>query len=154
MLTLDLKPGLTEKQLSERILRDVGAAGRKRAQTVLRGLFPERLADTMAALCGIDPFKPANELRREEREMLVRLTKALPLPVDGTEPIAAAVVTAGGADVKQFNPATLESKLVSGLYAAGEVLDVDALTGGFNLHIAFATGYCAGRAAAAQPQGT
>ncbi|NLI22146.1 MAG: NAD(P)/FAD-dependent oxidoreductase [Clostridiales bacterium] len=153
-LTLDLKPGLTEKQLTERVLRDVGAAGRKRAQTILRGLFPERLADTMARLCGIDPFKPANELRREERETLVRLTKALPLPVDGTEPIAAAVVTAGGADVRQFNPATLESKLVSGLYAAGEVLDVDALTGGFNLHIAFATGYCAGRAAAAPPRGT
>ena len=147
-LTLDLKPGLTEQQLAERILRDVGEAGRKRVQTILRGLYPERLAETMAMLCGIDPLKPANELRREERELLVRMTKALPLPVDGTEPMAAAVVTAGGADVRQFHPATLESKLIHGLYAAGEVLDVDALTGGFNLHIAFATGYCAGKAAA------
>lgn len=147
-LTLDLKPGLTDAQLSERILRDVAGAGKKRVQTLLRGLFPERLADTMAALCQIDPLKPANELRREERETLVRMTKALPLPVSGTEPIAAAVVTAGGADVRQFTPATLQSKLIAGLYAAGEVLDVDALTGGFNLHIAFATGDCAGRAAA------
>ena len=147
-LLLDLKPGLTEQQLSDRILRDVGEAGKKRVQTLLRGLFPERLAETMATLCGIDPLKPANALRREERETLTRMTKALPLPVSGTEPIAAAVVTAGGADVRDFNPATLESKRIRGLYAAGEVLDVDALTGGFNLHIAFATGYCAGRAAA------
>jgi len=147
-LTLDLKPGLTEAQLTDRVMRDVSAAGRKRMATLMRGLYPERLADAVAALCGIDPQKPANELRREEREALVRLTKALPLPVTGAEPMAAAVVTAGGAEVKQFTPATLESKLVHGLYAAGEVLDVDALTGGFNLHIAFATGWCAGRAAA------
>ena len=106
------------------------------------------LADTVAALCGIDPQKPANELRREERDALVRTTKALPIPIDGTEPLAAAVVTAGGADVRGFAPATMQSKLLSGLYAAGEVLDVDALTGGFNLHIAFATGWCAGSAAA------
>ncbi|HNW86645.1 MAG TPA: NAD(P)/FAD-dependent oxidoreductase [Candidatus Limiplasma sp.] len=149
-LTLDLKPGLTPQQLEERILRDIGAAGKKHLQTVLRGLYPERLAETVAALCGLDPIKPANELKREEREALVRLTKALPLPVNGTEPIAAAVVTAGGADVREFSPATLQSKRVEGLYAAGEVLDVDALTGGFNLHIAFATGYCAGLAAALQ----
>jgi len=149
-LLLDLKPGLTEQQLNDRILRDVGDAGKKRVQTILRGLYPERLADTMAMLCEIDQSKPANELRREEREMLVRMTKALPLPISGTEPVAAGVVTAGGAAVKQFHPATMESKLVAGLYAAGEVLDVDALTGGFNLHIAFATGYCAGKAAAGE----
>ena len=149
-LTLDLKPGLTERQLDERILRDVGAAGKKRVQTILRGLYPERLADTVAMLCDIDQTKPANELRREERETLVRMTKALRIPVTGTEPMAAAVVTAGGADVRQFSPASMESKLIPGLYAAGEVLDVDALTGGFNLHIAFATGYCAGKAAAGQ----
>ena len=78
----------------------------------------------------------------------MKLTKALPVPVNGTEPPAAAVITAGGAAVKQFNPSTMESRLAGGLYAAGELLDVDALTGGFNLHIAFATGYAAGRAAA------
>lgn len=149
-LTLDLKPGLTEQQLNDRILRDVGDAGKKRVQTILRGLYPERLADTIAMMCNIDPSKPANELRREEREMLVRMTKALPMPISGTEPVAAGVVTAGGAAVKEFNPATMQSKLVTGLFAAGEVLDVDALTGGFNLHIAFATGYCAGKAAAGE----
>ncbi len=147
-VTLDLKPGLTETQLDARILRDIATDGKKSLQNLLRGLYPERLAATMAELAGIDPRKPALELRREEREALVRLTKALPVPVNGAEPIAAAVVTAGGADVKQFSPSTLESKLVQGLYAAGEVLDVDALTGGFNLHIAFSTGYLAGRAAA------
>jgi predicted Rossmann fold flavoprotein len=153
-LTLDLKPGLTEQQLTARIVRDVGAAGKKSVQTLLRGLYPERLALTMADLAGIDPRKPAVELRREEREALVRLTKALPIPLSGTEPVAAAVVTAGGAQVRQFNPSTMESRLVRGLYAAGELLDVDALTGGFNLHIAFATGYCAGRCAAQTQAGT
>jgi len=150
-LLLDLKPGLTESQLDARIQRDIGAAGKKRVQSILRGLYPERLADVMAQLCEIDPAREANALRREERALLVQTTKALPVPVSGAERIAAAVVTAGGADVRQFHPASMESKLVSGLYAAGEVLDVDALTGGFNLHIAFATGYCAG-AAAAQPK--
>ncbi len=149
-LELDLKPGLTDKQLDERLVRDVAAAGRKHLQAILRGLYPERLALTVAELAQIDPLKPAGELRREERERLVSLTKALPLPVTGPEPIAAAVITAGGAQVGQFRPATLESRLVKGLYVAGELLDVDALTGGYNLHIAFATGYCAGRAAAAE----
>ena len=150
-LLLDLKPGLTESQLDARIQRDIGAAGKKRVQSILRGLYPERLADVMAQLCEIDPAREANALRREERALLVQTTKALPVPVSDAERIAAAVVTAGGADVRQFHPASMESKLVSGLYAAGEVLDVDALTGGFNLHIAFATGYCAGTAAA-QPK--
>ncbi len=148
-LELDLKPGLTENQLSERLLRELAAAGRKQMQTILRGLYPERLAQAMAELTGVDPLTPASELRREQRETLVRSAKALPIPVSGTESLEAAVVTAGGAQVSQFNPSTMESKLLPGLYAAGEVLDVDALTGGYNLHIAFSTGYCAGRAAGA-----
>lgn len=145
---LDLKPGLSAEQLTARILRDVAAAGKKRVQSILRGLYPERLADVMAELCGIDQSKEANALTREERERLVAQTKALVVPVSGTERIAAAVVTAGGADVRAVSPASMESKQIRGLYMAGEVLDVDALTGGFNLHIAFATGYCAGQSAA------
>ena len=145
---LDLKPGLSAEQLTARILRDVAAAGKKRVQSILRGLYPERLADVMAALCGIDQSKEANALTREERERLVAQTKALTVPVSGTERIAAAVVTAGGADVREVSPASMESKKIQGLYVAGEVLDVDALTGGFNLHIAFATGYSAGQEAA------
>ena len=153
-LSLDLKPGLTERQLEARLLRDLGAAGKKQALTVLCALYPARLAQTMAALCGIDPQKPACELRREERAALVRATKALPLPVTGPRGMSEAVVTCGGARVNGFIPSTLESKLVPGLYAAGETLDIDALTGGFNLHIAFATGYLAGRGAAHELQNT
>jgi predicted Rossmann fold flavoprotein len=146
-LTLDLKPGLSAEQLEQRVLRDLAAAGRKQMSAILRGLFPGGLADAMAALAGIDPHLPACELPKEQRRALVALAKALPLPVSGAEPIEAAVITAGGADVREFNPSTMESKLVKGLYAAGEVLDVDALTGGFNLHIAFATGFLAAQAA-------
>ena len=147
-LTLDLKPGLTEQQLDERILRDVGAAGKKHLLTVLCGLYPARLAEAMAALCGLDAQKPACELRREERAALVSRTKALAIPVTGPRGMNEAVVTCGGARVNGFSPATLESKLLPGLYAAGETLDIDALTGGFNLHVAFATGWLAGRAIA------
>jgi predicted Rossmann fold flavoprotein len=147
-LTLDLKPGLSPEQLQQRVLRDLAEAGKKQMLAILRGLYPGELAATMAALAGIDPHLPACELPKAARQTLVSLTKALPLPVTGAEPIEAAVITAGGADVKEFNPSTMESKLVRGLYAAGEVLDVDALTGGFNLHIAFATAYAAACAAA------
>ncbi len=149
-LTLDLKPGLTEQQLEARILRDIGEAGKKQLSTVLCGLYPARLAQTMAALCGLSPAKPACELRREERAALVQRTKALPLPVSGPRGMDEAVVTCGGASVKGFSSSTMESRLVPGLYAAGETLDIDALTGGFNLHVAFSTGWLAGRAAAQQ----
>ncbi|HRX07538.1 MAG TPA: NAD(P)/FAD-dependent oxidoreductase [Candidatus Limiplasma sp.] len=142
-LALDLKPGLTEEQLDARLLRDLADAGKKQMITILRGLYPGDLATIMAQLADISPQLPACELPKAARQRLVSLTKALPLPVTGAEPIETAVITAGGADVKEFNPSTMESKLVKGLYAAGEVLDVDALTGGFNLHIAFCTGYLA-----------
>ena len=142
-LQLDLKPGLSLEQLDARILRDIGAAGKRQMITILRGLYPGSLVNTMAELSEIDLHLLACELPKASRQKLASLTKALPLPVSGTEPIEAAVITAGGAKVTQFNPSTMESKLVKGLYAAGEVLDVDALTGGFNLHIAFATGYLA-----------
>jgi len=147
-LTLDLKPGLNEEQLDQRVLRDIAAAGKKQMLTLLRGLYPESLAPVMAALADIDPQLPACELPKAARRRLVALTKALPLPVTGAEPIEAAVITAGGADVRGFSPSTMESKHIRGLYAAGEVLDVDALTGGFNLHIAFATAYAAASNAA------
>lgn len=150
-LRLDLKPGLTQAQLEDRLLRDIGAAGKKQLQTLLCGLYPARLAETIPALCGLDGRKPACELSREERLALARLTKALPLPITGLRPLGEAIVTRGGVDVREVNPATMESKLVPGLYIAGELLDVDALTGGFNLHIAFATGYVAGSSAAHAP---
>lgn len=148
VLTLDLKPGLSEQQLDARVMRDVGTAGRKELRTLLCGLYPARLAETMERLCQLDGRKQANLLTREERGTLVQTTKALTLPVTALRPLAEAVVTRGGLDVRQVSPSTMESKLVPGLYVSGELLDVDALTGGFNLHIAFATGFAAGRAAA------
>ncbi|MEG2252488.1 MAG: NAD(P)/FAD-dependent oxidoreductase [Clostridia bacterium] len=147
-LTLDLKPGLSEQQLDARLLRDIEASSRKQLRNLLSGLYPARLADAMPALCGVDGMKPVNELTREERARLAAAAKALRLPVTGTRPLSEAVVTRGGLDVREVDPKTMESKRVSGLYIAGELLDVDALTGGFNLHIAFATGMLAGRAAA------
>ena len=143
-LLLDLKPGLTESQLDARLLRDIQKEGKRQLQTLLRGLLPSRLAETLPALCGLDALKPVCDLQKTERITLVRLMKTLPLPVTAMEPLSEAIVTRGGVDVCEVNPATMESKLVPGLYIAGELLDVDAFTGGFNLHIAFSTGFAAG----------
>ena len=147
-LSIDLKPGLNAQQLDARILRDIAAAPKKQLSNLLCGLFPARLAEAMAAVCGIDPAKPAGELTKEERARLVANTQALIIPIDGTRSLNEAIVTRGGVSVKEIDPSTMESKLVRGLYVAGELLDVDALTGGFNLHIAFSTGFVAGREAA------
>ena len=149
-LVLDLKPGLTREQLDQRVQRDVSAAPRKQLSSLLCGLFPARLAQAMARLCHLDDTRPAGALTREERLCLVETTKALQVPVSGVRSLEEAIVTRGGVSVKEIDPATMESKLVSGLYVAGEMLDVDALTGGFNLHIAFSTGRAAGVAAAAR----
>ena len=129
-------------------MRDVAEAPKKQLSNLLCGLFPSRLAETMTALCELDGAKPAGALTREERARLVALTQALVIPVDGTRSLNEAIVTRGGVNVREIDPSTMESRLVRGLYIAGELLDVDALTGGFNLHIAFSTGFLAGRAAA------
>lgn len=150
-LSLDLKPALSAEQLEKRVLRDIAAAPKKQLSSVLCGLFPARLAETMARLCGLDERKIAGELTRGERARLVERTKVLTLPVSGLRGLEEAIVTRGGVNVKEIDPATMESRLVRGLYVAGEMLDVDALTGGFNLHIAFSTGYLAGSAAAKEP---
>lgn len=147
-LAIDLKPGLTAEQLDRRLQRDIDESGKKMLRTLLCGLYPSRLAEIMPTLCGIDPNKTANELTREERMRLVETTKALVIPITGHCSLNEAIITRGGVSVKDINPATMESKRISGLYAAGEFLDVDALTGGFNLHIAFCTGYLAGCSAA------
>lgn len=143
-LTLDLKPGLSAQQLDARILREIDTGGKRRLRTMLGGLYPQSLADAMPALCGLDGDTLLCELKREAREALVAAGKALTLPVTGARPIDEAVVTRGGVSVKDVNPATMESRKVRGLYLCGELLDVDALTGGFNLQIAFCTGYLAG----------
>ncbi|MEG0126024.1 MAG: NAD(P)/FAD-dependent oxidoreductase [Clostridia bacterium] len=149
-LTLDLKPGLSEMQLDARLLRDLDESGKRLVRTLLCGLYPSSLAEIMPMLCGVNGDKMACEVTKEERARLVSGGKALVLPVTGARSVSEAIVTRGGLSVKDVNPATMESRRVKGLYAAGELLDVDALTGGFNLQIAFSTGMVAGLSAAGE----
>jgi len=144
---IDLKPALTDKELDARLLRDLGAAINKDFRNCLDALLPQKLIPVIVALSGIDPVKKAHDITKEERLRLGALLKDLLLTVCGTGGFDEAIVTAGGVAVDEINPGTMESKLVKGLYFAGEVIDVDAYTGGFNLQIAFSTGYAAGMAA-------
>lgn len=147
-VTLDLKPALSLQQLEARLIRDFEAMSRKQLASVMPGLLPGRLAELFPQLVQIPPDKPVHQISRQERARIAALLKELLLPANGTRPLSEAIVTRGGIAVKEVSPATMESKLVSGLFFAGEVLDVDAHTGGFNLHIAFSTGALAGRSAA------
>jgi hypothetical protein len=144
-LYIDLKPALDTEQMDRRLLRDFEENKNKAFKNSLSGLFPSRLIPVMLELSGINPDKKVNEISREERRSFLELIKNLPLTVTGTRPFAEAIITQGGISVKDIDPHTMESKKVSGLYFAGEVLDLDALTGGFNLQIAWSTGYLAGQ---------
>lgn len=148
VLRLDLKPALTEEQLDRRILRDFEENRNRLFKNALGGLFPAKMIPVMVALSSIDPEKKVNEVTREERKGLVSLIKGLPMTVTGCRNFSEAIITQGGVSVKEINPSTMESKIVKGLYFAGEVLDLDALTGGFNLQIAWSTGHLAGCSAA------
>lgn len=148
-LSIDLKPALDEQTLDKRVLRDFSALSNKDFANSLDALLPKKLIPVIISLSGIEPHKKVHDITKEERLGLVRLLKHLPLTVTGTRPIAEAIITSGGVDTKEIQPKTMESKLVRGLYFAGELIDVDALTGGFNLQIAFSTGYLAGESAAA-----
>ena len=147
---IDLKPALTEEQLDKRVLRDFEDGKNKQFRNVLSHLFPSKLIPVMVKLSGIEPEKKVNEITREERLSFVHLIKNVPLTVDGVRDFKEAIITKGGVSVKEVNPSTMESKLVKGLYFAGEVLDLDALTGGYNLQIAWSTGYLAGVNAASE----
>lgn len=147
-LFIDLKPAMDLEQLDKRILRDFEDNKNKQFKNSLGGLFPVKLIPVMIELSGIHPDKKVNEITREERRHFAELIKALPLTVTGARSFAEAIITRGGVSVKDVNPSTMESKKVKGLYFAGEVLDVDALTGGFNLQIAWSTGHLAGESAA------
>ena len=147
-LLLDLKPALSEEQLDKRVLRDFEEGLNKQFKNILGGLFPSKLIPVMIQLSGIDPEKPVNEITREERISFVRLIKSVPMTITKTRSFNEAIITRGGVSVKEINPSTMESKLVKGLYFAGEVLDLDAETGGFNLQIAWSTGHLAGKSAA------
>lgn len=143
-LTIDLKPALTFDQLDARILRDFDENKNKQFRNGLAKLLPAKLIPVIISLSGIDPYMQVNEVSREQRHGLCRLLKGLTMTVESTRDYNEAVITRGGVSVREVNPSTMESKLVHGLYFAGEVLDVDALTGGFNLQIAWSTAWLAG----------
>lgn len=149
-LTIDLKPALSEEQLDNRILRDFEQAINKQFRNALGHLYPAKLIPVMVDRSGIAPDKKVNEITREERRQLIRATKEFTLTLTGLRGYKEAIITQGGVSVKEVNPSTMESKLVPGLYFSGEVLDLDAVTGGFNLQIAWSTGWAAGSAAGAR----
>ena len=148
-VTLDMKPGLTPEQVDQRLQREFAENVRKQLSSVLIALMPARMGPVFAQLCGLTPEQPINQITREQRAAIAKNLKALPLAVAGTRPIEEAIVTRGGVEVREVAPGTMMSKLAPGLFFAGEVLDVDAHTGGFNLQIAFSTGALAGKHAAA-----
>ncbi len=151
-LTLNLKPGLTREQLDQRLMREL-SAGKKQLSTVLQSLLPLRFSALFPQLCGVDGKTPCSQVTGKMRAAIADKLQALPLTVVGTRPIAEAIVTRGGVAVKELSPNTMESKRLPGLYFAGEAIDVDAHTGGYNLHIAWATGALAGKSAAKALQG-
>ncbi len=145
-LEIDLKPALTEEQLDQRVLRDFEENHNRQFKNAITKLFPTKLIPVMLELGGIDPEKKVNSIEKEDRKQFVHLIKHFRMTLTGLRDYPEAIITKGGVNVKEIDPGTMESKLVKGLYFAGEVLDLDALTGGFNLQIAWSTGYAAGNA--------
>lgn len=143
-LYIDLKPALTEEQLNIRILRDFDKQKNKEYKNSLFDLLPKKMIDYIIEESEIDPSKKVNEITKVERYRLIKLIKNIEFTIDRTRPIEEGIITSGGINIKEINPKTMESKLVKNLYFAGEVIDVDAYTGGFNLQIAYSTGYTAG----------
>lgn len=143
-LSIDLKPALSEEQLDTRILREFEAFTNKQFKNALVHLYPSKLTSVMVERSGICPEKKVNEITREERQRIIEVTKGFKLTITGLRGYKEAIITQGGVSVKEINPATMESRKVAGLYFAGEVLDLDAVTGGFNLQIAWSTGFAAG----------
>lgn len=146
ILSIDLKPALSKEQLDARILRDFEEFSNKQYKNALDQLLPRKLIPVIIALSKIDPEKKVNLITKEERAKLVELLKSVPFHIDRLRDYNEAVITKGGVKVKDINPSTMESKLLQNVYFAGEVLDLDALTGGYNLQIAWSTGYVAGNA--------
>ena len=143
-LVIDLKPALQQEKLDNRIQRDFLEGKNKEFKNCLNNLLPQKMIDTVVELSKINPYKKVNEITREERMNLVKLLKNFTITISGFRTIEEGIVTSGGINVKEINPKTMESKIVNGLYFAGEIIDVDAYTGGFNLQIAYSTGFTAG----------
>lgn len=143
-ISIDLKPALTFEQLDKRIQRDFEKNINKNFSNSLDELLPGKMIDTIIALSGIDPYTKVHQVSRQQRNDLCNLLKNLTFTITGVRPIEEAIITRGGVNTKEINPSTMESKIIRGLYFCGEVIDVDAYTGGFNLQIAFSTAYLAG----------
>ena len=144
ILSIDLKPALSKEKLDERVLRDFKEEKNKEFKNSLDKLLPKKMIDVVIQLSEINPEKRVNEITKSERENLVKVLKGLEIEISGFRPIEEAIITSGGINIKEINPKTMESKLIHGLFFAGEIIDVDAYTGGFNLQIAYSTGYTAG----------
>ena len=142
-LDINLKPALSPETLDKRLQKDFDLYSKKQLINGMKDLLPSRLIPLIIELAGIDPQKPINQISKEERQQIGYMLQHMPLTVKGLRPVEEAIVTAGGISLKELNPKTMESKLVKGLYGAGEVLDIDAFTGGYNLQAAFSTGYVA-----------
>lgn len=145
VLNIDLKPALSEEKLDNRVQRDFEKFKNKEIQNGLQELLPQKMILPILELAQIKINKQINSITKEERMKLVKLIKKFPITIENFRPIEDAIVTAGGVSIKEINPKTMESKLIEGLYFAGEVIDVDAYTGGFNLQIAYSTGFTAGK---------
>lgn len=147
-LSIDLKPALDESTLDTRLLSDFAKKSNKDLINSLGDLLPSKMIEPFITLAKVDGRKKVNSITKEERKAILNTLKSFRIPLDSYRPIEEAIVTSGGIEVKEISPKTMESKIVTGLYFAGEVIDVDAYTGGFNLQIAFSTGYLAGKSAA------
>jgi predicted Rossmann fold flavoprotein len=147
-LDIDLKPGLTAEQLDVRMLRDFKESPRRNMRNIMKGLLPVKLVDLICGFAGISPDLKANQVTSLQRKGIVRILKGWRMEISGSGGIEDAMITRGGVSLKEINPRTMESRLVKGLYFCGEMIDVDADTGGFNLQAAFSTGYLAGESAA------
>ena len=145
---IDLKPALSVEQLDQRLLREIDEQHNKQLKNVLTSLLPQKMIPVFIEQVGIPEERVMHQLTRGERQQLIQGLKHFTFTVDKARPIAEAIVTAGGIQVKEVSPQTMESKLVPGLYFTGEILDIDGITGGFNLQAAFSTGYLAGQSSA------
>ena len=145
VLNIDLKPALTEEKLDLRLLRDFDQNKNKKFRNSLDELLPKKMIEVIVKLSNIDEQKQVNSITKKERENLVKLLKNFEIVITDLRPIEDAIITSGGINVKEINPKTMESKMINGLFFAGEIIDVDSYTGGFNLQIAYSTGYVAGK---------
>ena len=143
-ILIDVKPALTEEKLDERIIRDFEKNKNREFKNSLNDLLPQKMIPVIISLSGISEDKKVNNITKEERHRLVQLLKKIDIKITGFRGVEEAIVTAGGINIKEIDPKTMQSKFVKGLYFAGEIIDVDAYTGGFNLQIAYSTGYTAG----------